>query len=109
MIDYDKFPNRNIACIDVMSFYASCMATLLNANYDKRAVRQISISITKLEDEHSMQLSLFDTKKWQVRKLGTTMDEIRTRYGSTAILRAVSLTDAGMAIKRSKLVGGHKG
>lgn len=93
---------------DTMKIYKVCMV-LLNENYDKRAVRQISVSITKLEDEHSMQLSLFDTKKWQVRKLGTTMDEIRTRYGSTAILRAVSLTDAGTAIKRSKLVGGHKG
>ncbi|PIC57004.1 UV damage repair protein UvrX [Sporosarcina sp. P12(2017)] len=93
---------------DTMKIYKVCMA-LLNENYDHRAVRQISVSITKLEDEHSMQLSLFDAKKWQVRKLGTTMDEIRTRFGSTAILRAVSLTDAGTAIKRSKLVGGHKG
>lgn len=93
---------------DTMKIYKVCMI-LLNENYDQRAVRQISVSITKLEDEHSMQLSLFDTKKWQVRQLGTTMDEIRTRYGSTAILRAVSLTDAGTAIKRSKLVGGHKG
>lgn len=93
---------------DTMKIYKVCMA-LLNENYDHRAVRQISVSITKLEDEHSMQLSLFDAKKWQVRKLGTTMDEIRTRYGSIAILRAVSLTDAGTAIKRSKLVGGHKG
>ena len=33
--------------------------------HDGRPVRQISVSITKLEDEHSMQLSLFDTKKWQ--------------------------------------------
>ncbi|EGQ19562.1 ImpB/MucB/SamB family protein [Sporosarcina newyorkensis 2681] len=93
---------------DTMKIYKVCMV-LLNENYDKRAVRQISVSIKKLEDEHSMQLSLFDTKKWQVRKLGKTMDEIRTRYGSTAILRAVSLTNAGTAIKRSKLVGGHKG
>lgn len=51
-----------------------------------------------------MQLSLFDTKKWQVRKLGTTMDTIRTRYGDTAILRAVSLTNAGTSIKRFTLV-----
>jgi DNA polymerase V len=91
-----------------MKIYKVCMI-LLDENYDHRAVRQVSVSITKLEDEHSMQLSLFDTEKWQVRKLGTTMDEIRTRYGATAILRAVSLTDAGTAIKRSTLVGGHQG
>ena len=98
----------NAATNDTMGIYRTCMI-LLNENYQHQPVRQLSVSITKLEDEHSMQLSLFDTKKWQVRKLGTTMDEIRTRYGSTAILRAVSLTDAGTAIKRSTLVGGHKG
>lgn len=91
---------------DTMKIYRVCM-TLLNENYKKQAVRQISISITKLEEEGSMQLSLFDPEKWQVRKLGTVMDEIRSDYGPTAILRAVSLTDAGTAIKRSKLVGGH--
>lgn len=93
---------------DTMKIYAVCM-DLLNENMERRAVREVSVSITKLEDEHSMQLSLFDTKKWQVRKLGTAMDEIRNRYGPTAIVRAVSLTDAGTAINRSKLVGGHKG
>ncbi|WP_186669543.1 UV damage repair protein UvrX [Sporosarcina sp. BP05] len=93
---------------DTMKMYDVCKE-LLDENYNGQAVRQVSVSITKLEDERSMQLSLFDTKKWQVRKLGTTMDTIRSRYGTTAILRAVSLTDAGTAIKRSTLVGGHQG
>lgn len=93
---------------DTMQIYKVCMA-LLNENYNQQPVRQISISITKLEEEHSMQLSLFDTKKWENRKLGMVVDEVRSLYGSTAILRAVSLTDAGTAIKRSKLVGGHRG
>ena len=93
---------------DTMEIYTVCKE-LLNESHDGRPVRQISISITKLEDEHSMQLSLFDEQKWRNRQLGTAMDQIRSRYGSTAILRAVSLTDAGTAIKRSRLVGGHKG
>ncbi len=93
---------------ETMKIYKICKE-LLSENHDGRPVRQVSLSITKLEDEHSMQLSLFDTKKWQVRKLGSVMDDIRNKYGSTAILRAVSLTEAGTAIKRSELVGGHKG
>ncbi|MEK4403946.1 UV damage repair protein UvrX [Sporosarcina sp. FSL K6-6792] len=93
---------------DTMKIYNVCKE-LLNENHGNQAVRQVTVSITKLEDERSMQLSLFDTKKWQVRKLGTTMDTIRTRYGDTAILRAVSLTNAGTSIKRSTLVGGHQG
>ena len=27
-MDYSKFPNRSVVCIDMMSFYASCIAVL---------------------------------------------------------------------------------
>lgn len=70
--------------------------------------RQLSIALTNLESEHSMQLSLFDDQKWRKRKLGAAMDKIRTKYGSTSILRAVSYTEAGTALSRSALLGGHK-
>ena len=93
---------------DTMKIYKVCLE-LLKENYDHRPVRHISISITKLEDEHSMQLSLFETDNWKNRKLASAMDSIRNRFGSAALLRAVSYTDAGTAIKRSKMVGGHKG
>lgn len=93
---------------DTMKIYAVCNE-LLDEFHDGRPVRQISLSIGKLEDEHSMQLSLFDKNRWRNRKLGATMDALRDKYGSTAVLRAVSLTEAGTAIKRSRLVGGHKG
>ena len=93
---------------DTMKIYGVCKE-LLNEFHDGRPVRQISVSITKLDEEHSMQLSLFDEGKWRNRQLGATMDSLRNKYGSTAILRAVSLTNAGTAIKRSRLVGGHKG
>ena len=60
--------------------YAVCKE-LLNENYSHQAVRQISVSVTKLEDEQSMQLNLFDEGKWERCKLVGVMDEIRTRYG----------------------------
>ena len=40
MMDYSKFPNRQIACIDMMSFYASCMAALHNLD-----VRTVPIAV----------------------------------------------------------------
>ena len=40
MIDYSKFPNKPIACIDMMSFYASCMASLHNLD-----IRTASIAV----------------------------------------------------------------
>lgn len=92
---------------DTMKIYEVCKQ-LFNENFAQRPVRQLSVSITKLEDEHSMQLSLFEREKWKNRKLASAMDSIRNRYGSAALLRAVSYTDAGTAVKRSKLLGGHK-
>lgn len=92
---------------DTMKIYKVC-EQLLDEHYAERPVRQISLSISKLESENSMQLSLFDDRKWRKRKLGTTMDYLRSKHGSTAILRAVSYTEAGTAVKRAQLVGGHK-
>jgi len=92
---------------DTMKIYNVCL-DLLNENYNRNPVRQISISITKLEDEHSMQLNFFEKDNWKIRKLATAMDNIRNRFGSASLLRAVSYTPAGTAVKRSKMVGGHK-
>lgn len=98
----------NEATNETMQIYKVCKE-LLSENYDARPVRQVSLSITKLEDEQSIQLSLFEKDNWRDRQIGKVMDGIRNKYGSTAILRAISLTEAGTAIKRSELVGGHKG
>ncbi|SOC11696.1 DNA polymerase V [Ureibacillus xyleni] len=92
---------------DTMKVYKVCWE-LLDEFYAERPVRQITISISNLESENSMQLSLFDDKKWKRRKLGATMDYLRAKHGTTAILRAVSYTDAGTAVARAQLVGGHK-
>ncbi|MEK9197346.1 UV damage repair protein UvrX [Ureibacillus sp. 179-F W5.1 NHS] len=92
---------------DTMKIYKVC-EQLLDEHYAERPVRQISLSISKLESENSMQLSLFDDRKWRKRKLGATMDYLRSKHGSTAVLRAVSYTEAGTAVKRAQLVGGHK-
>ncbi|WP_192797535.1 Y-family DNA polymerase [Psychrobacillus glaciei] len=90
-----------------MKIYKVC-DRIFDEFYDHRPVRRLSISLTNLEPEHSMQLSLFEEDKWKVRKLGKTMDDLRSKYGSSAILRAVSYTEAGTAIKRAGLLGGHK-
>lgn len=36
------------------------------------------------------------------------MDSIKSKHGSTSILREVSYTDAGTAVQRDSLLGGHK-
>lgn len=90
-----------------MDIYRVCLE-LFRENYRGETVRQISISITKLENDFDMQLDLFDTNGWKKRKIGYVVDHIRNRYGSTALLRAVSYTPGGTALQRAQLLGGHK-
>ena len=92
---------------DTLKIYAICKE-LFREFYTGQPVRQISLSITNLEDETSMQLSLFEADKWQRRRLGAAMDAIKRKHGPTAIYRGVSGTEAGTAIDRTKLIGGHK-
>ena len=105
---FSRSKSMHEATNDATAIYNVCV-DLFDKFYDHRPVRNVSISITNLESETSMQLNLFEQDKWQNRKLAAAMDDIRNRFGSTAILRGVSLTKDGTAIKRSKLVGGHKG
>ncbi|GKW44522.1 DNA polymerase thumb domain-containing protein [Planococcus sp. NCCP-2050] len=92
---------------DTMKVYRVCQ-DLFHEFHQKLPVRQVHLSISKLEDESSVQLSLFEERKWERRKLAAAMDEIRNRYGYAAIFRAVSKTEAGTAIARTQLIGGHK-
>ena len=79
----------------------------MRLQYYKLSTRQISVSNSKLEDDYSMQHTLFGANMWRNRKLGSAIDAVRSKYGSTALLR-VSYTDAGTARHRDKLIGGHK-
>jgi len=92
---------------DTMKIYNMCVQ-LLHEHFDDLPVRRLSVTLSNVEPEHSMQLSLFEAEKWRKRKLGAAMDQIRSKYGSAALLRAVSYTEAGTARARAKLIGGHK-
>ena len=81
---------------------------LFNQYYERKTVRQISISLSNIVNDESIQLNLFDKKKPSKRNLGYVMDRVRKKYGHNALLWAVSYTEGGTAIQRSKLVGGHK-
>lgn len=92
---------------DTMKIYRVCQE-LFHEFHQNLPVRQIHLSIGKLEDESSMQLSLFEERKWEKRRVAAAMDTIRNRYGYSAIYRGVSGTESGTAIARTKLIGGHK-
>lgn len=90
-----------------MELYLVCLE-LFCENYQGKTVRQIAITLGNIVDDQQMQLNLFDMNRWKKHELGYTVDRIRNRFGSGALLRAVSYTDAGTSRHRVKLVGGHK-
>ncbi|WP_085992564.1 DNA polymerase IV [Oceanobacillus senegalensis] len=89
-----------------MDVYHVCMQ-LFNQFYDGESnIRHVYVTLDNLFDKAETQLDLFEdrTKKTDI---GYVMDAIRDKYGSTAILRASSYTDAGITLERSKKIGGH--
>ncbi|MGD6841447.1 Y-family DNA polymerase [Bacillus infantis] len=90
-----------------MDIYRVCLE-LFQENYSGKTVRKISMALGNIVDDHEFQLSLFDLNSWKSRELGYTVDSIRRRFGSGALLRAISYTAAGTAKHRATLVGGHK-
>jgi DNA polymerase V len=90
--------------MDIYKTYLS----LFDKFYTNKTVRQISVTLSNIEDDVNMQLDLFRPDNEKQRILGYVMDDIRDKYGSKALLRGVSYTNAGTALHRSNLVGGHK-
>lgn len=90
-----------------MEIYQVCV-TLFRDNYTHKTVRSISVTLSNIVDDYEMQLALFDHTRLKKHDLGYTVDRIRHKYGSRALLRAVSYTNAGTALYRSKLIGGNK-
>lgn len=87
--------------------YQTCLN--LFKQYDTgQKVRQIGVTLSNLSKDCGVQLDLFQPNLEKLHRLGYTMDAIRERFGSAAILRAASYMPAGTALDRSKLVGGHK-
>lgn len=86
--------------------YRVCIS-LFERFYDGYShIRRVYVTLTNLTDDMETQLDLFSERTKQ-KDIGYTMDKIRDRFGSTAILRAATYTDAGISLERSGKIGGH--
>ncbi|MFD2171111.1 DNA polymerase IV [Tumebacillus lipolyticus] len=74
--------------------------------WDKSGVRAVTVSLELLRHSNTLQLDLFEDLTKQ-RELTRTVDEIKTKFGETSIMRAASLKQAGQLLERSKKIGGH--
>lgn len=95
-----------IATNTTKSMFDICMQ-LFNRFYDGYTpIRRVYVTLDNLHDGGKIQLSLFD-KENKESEINTVMDEIRDKFGTTAILRASSYLEAGITLERSKKIGGH--
>ncbi|WP_216829545.1 Y-family DNA polymerase [Alkalihalobacterium elongatum] len=90
-----------------MDIYEACLH-IMKKHYRGETVRQVTIALSNVCDDAHVQLSLLDPEKPRKKELSYVMDAIRNKYGSDALLRAVSYTEAGTAKYRCTLLGGHK-
>lgn len=84
---------------------------LFRTHYKQQPIRSIGIQCGKVQVKTALQLNLFEAPEETVRRdeLDLIIDQIRNKYGYASLIHASSLTRGGTAIKRSDLIGGHKG
>lgn len=85
-------------------FEAVCC--LFDRHWQGTPVRSVGVNLEELVPDNVLQLNLF-TDNHRRRSLAHAMDDIRSKYGQDAILRAASLLGAGQAKERARKIGGH--
>lgn len=90
---------------------AAAVLQLFRKHYHGEAVRNITISYSKLIYSTDVQLDLFTDpeKNESVGKIDFVIDRIRERYGYESLIVASSKLEGATAVKRANLVGGHSG
>ena len=86
------------------------MIQLFRKYYQNYAVRIINVSFDKIAPKQAYQMNLFESLEDVLKdeNLDDIVDMVRNKYGYTSLLHASSLLQNGMAIQRSKLLGGHQ-
>lgn len=86
------------------------MLQLFDKYYQNYPVRVVNVSFSKIAPKQNYQMNLFESVEDVLKdeRLDYAVDLVRKKYGYTSLLHASSLIQNGMAIQRSKLLGGHQ-
>lgn len=79
---------------------------LFNEYWQGMPASYIMIALNQLSSDRTQQMDLFDDRR-KLFDLEKTTDAIKDRYGDTAIMRASSILEAGVARERASQIGGH--
>ncbi|WP_239254773.1 DinB/UmuC family translesion DNA polymerase [Listeria ilorinensis] len=96
---------------NVTSKLIQAFSILFDRYYQGEAVRSVNVSVGGIRPDTFAQINLFENSYQLMshQKLDQTVDDIRQRFGKSAIMRAVSYTEAATAIQRTRIVAGHRG
>lgn len=86
------------------------LITIFNSYYEENMpIRKVGISLSKLEENDHLQLSLFETidNIEKTNSINETIDEINERFGSNSLLKATSLLKNSTIKERNTKIGGH--
>ncbi|CAK1245570.1 Nucleotidyltransferase/DNA polymerase DinP involved in DNA repair (DinP) [Fructobacillus fructosus] len=83
---------------------------IFRKNWPGATIRNIYVAYGDLVDDNQEQLDLFSPVTAEApNQVEQLLDQLRDRFGSTAIMRAISYEKGGTALERGNLVGGHNG
>lgn len=85
---------------------AEVVLRLFNQYWSGMPVGRLMVALSNLTDDSTYQLTLFDDRP-RAYSMERTIDHIKDRYGSAAIIRASSKLESGVALERAEQIGGH--
>ena len=86
------------------------IVNIFNSYYEKDLpVRKIGISLSRLEKNNGIQLSLFESVNKYNEKvnLNNTIDNLNDKFGNNSVLKATSLLSTSTIKSRNTKIGGH--
>ena len=84
---------------------------MFEQSWQGETVRNIAVSLGRLSHSAGQQLSLFKPVKRQVKQhqFDQLVDQLRDKFGPTAVFYGNSIKKGGTMLERAGLVGGHNG
>lgn len=94
---------------NINDLYRECMR-IFDRYYNHSPIRKVSISLSHLEDNSSLQLNLFNPieEVEKNRSINATIDSIKMRFGANILLNASSLLEDSTIKDRNNKIGGHR-
>lgn len=87
------------------------LVDIFNKHYQNTPVRYLGIAAEKLVPDSGAQIDLFNGAEEIVKnqELDLALDQVRKKFGNTAVFKSSSKLPGSTLLQRANLVGGHEG